>query len=454
MTSSSTAPAARRGTRRRARGHGSERALSADEKRVTAILGVPTLALALAVTLVTTYLPVIAREFVGSRLVIGLIVGIEGLIALWLPLLAGAWSDRLRTPLGGRLPFLLAATPLLLVGLGAMGAVRSVGTLLPAVLVFFLGYFLAYEPYRALYPDAVGDDAAGRAQGTQALWRGTGTGVALLGGGLLLGLGQAVPFLAAGVVYVAAMVVFTIALVRRGIPDRRPPDAEGAREQARRIRDLVRGNPALQSFLAANALWELSLAALKTFVVLYVTAGLGHSRPFAALVIGGVAILVLAAAVRAGKLGDRVGRLAVVQVALPVYGLGLLVPFLSATPLLVALSVPFIAVGGGVIMAMPYAILMPLMPEQQHGALTGYYSLSRGLGTWLGPLLGGVAIEALGGVFPATEGYQAVWGVCSAAVLLSLLPLRRLRATAPAEEEGDRSDAGTRRAHGTASARD
>src|SRR5689334_6931322 len=322
MASSSTASATGGGTDRRERehgghrGHGSERALSADEKRIAALLGVPTLALALAVTLVTTYLPVVAREFVGSRLVIGLIVGIEGLIALWLPLLAGAWSDRLRTPLGGRLPFLLAATPLLLAGLAAMGVVHSVTTLLPAVLVFFLGYFLAYEPYRALYPDAVGDDAAGRAQGTQALWRGVGTGVALLGGGLLLGLGQAVPFLAAGVAYVVAMTVFTIALVRRGIPDRGSPDAEGAGEQARRIRDLVRGNAALQSFLVANALWELSLAALKTFVVLYVTAGLGHSRPFAALVIGGVAILVLAAALGAGKLGDRVGRLVVVQYAL------------------------------------------------------------------------------------------------------------------------------------------
>src|SRR3954469_4790907 len=151
MTSSSTAPAARRGTGRRARGRGSERALSADEKRVTAILGVPTLALALAVTLVTTYLPVIAREFVGSRLVIGLIVGIEGLIALWLPLLAGAWSDRLRTPLGGRLPFLLGASPFVVAGLAAMGAVGSVKTLAAAALVFFLGYFIAYEPYRALY---------------------------------------------------------------------------------------------------------------------------------------------------------------------------------------------------------------------------------------------------------------------------------------------------------------
>src|SRR4051812_34579849 len=153
------------------------------------MLGVPTLALALATTVVTTYLPVVAQEFVGSTVVIGVIVGLEGLVALWLPLVVGTWSDRLRTPVGGRLPFLLAATPVVVAGLVAMSFVGSVAGLAGAALLFFLGYFVAYEPYRALYPDTVGEEIAGRAQSTQALWRGLGTGVALLSGGLLLGLG-------------------------------------------------------------------------------------------------------------------------------------------------------------------------------------------------------------------------------------------------------------------------
>src|SRR5918911_4483307 len=107
----------------------SERPLKRGEQRIVALLGIPTLALALVVTMVTTYLPVVARSFVGSTVVIGVIVGIEGLLALWLPLVVGTWSDRLRTRLGGRLPFVLAASPVLIVALAAMGAVDSVGTL-------------------------------------------------------------------------------------------------------------------------------------------------------------------------------------------------------------------------------------------------------------------------------------------------------------------------------------
>ena len=86
----------------------SVRALEASEKRTLAILGLPTAALALAITVVTTYVPVAASEFLDSSVVIGGLIAIEGVLALWLPLVVGSWSDRLRTSIGGRLPFLVA----------------------------------------------------------------------------------------------------------------------------------------------------------------------------------------------------------------------------------------------------------------------------------------------------------------------------------------------------------
>jgi MFS family permease len=134
----------------------STRALHGSEKRAVALLGVPTLALALASTVVTTYSPVVASDFVGSTAVIGVIIGLEGLVALWLPLVVGSWSDRLDTRLGGRLPFLLGATPAIVAGLAALALMKSTLVLAAGALLFFVGYFVAYEPYRALYPDSVG----------------------------------------------------------------------------------------------------------------------------------------------------------------------------------------------------------------------------------------------------------------------------------------------------------
>jgi MFS family permease len=101
-------------------------------------------------------------------------------------------------------------------------------------------------------------------------------------------------------------------------------------------------------------------------------------------------------------------------------------PDLSATPS--ALAVPLVAFGGGVIMTLPYALLQPLMPEGRHGALSGLYSVSRGVGTALGPLLAGVAISLLRCPLDGTEGYAAMWPVCAAAILASIPFVARLRA--------------------------
>lgn len=66
-------------------------------------------------------------------------------------------------------------------------------------------------------------------------------------------------------------------------------------------------------------------------------------------------------------------------------------------------------------------------PEGEHGALSGLYSTSRGIGIMLGPLLGGAAVELLRGPLADTDGYAAMWLVASAALLASIPLIRRLR---------------------------
>src|SRR3954466_13538106 len=268
--------------------------------------------------------------------------------------------------------------------------------------------------------------ASGFAASTVVIGRGAATCLALVAGGLLIGMATPVPFIAAAVVTALAMAAFAIALLRRGVPDDEGGKAEAPGEALRALRDAVAEEPALKTFLAANALWELSLAALKTFIVLYITRGLGLSVQAASLAIGAGALVILAASPVSGKLGDRVGRARVMRVGLWVYGLGMIVPLLTSSPWIVAAVVPFVAFGGGVIMTLPYALLMPLMPGDRHGALSGFYSLSRGIGTALGPLLAGVAIALGRDLFAGTQGFAAMWAVCAAATLASIPLARRL----------------------------
>jgi MFS family permease len=390
-----------------------ERPLGRQELRTLAVLGVPTFALALAITTVSTYLPVLAEGFSTSSIVVGLLIGGEGLMALWLPLAVGSWSDRLRTPIGSRLPFIVVATPPLVLSLALLGFVASIAAAAIALAVFFAAYFVAYEPYRALYPDLLEDDIAGRAQSSQAIFRGLGTFLALLGGGLLISIAKPLPFLAAAAVVAVSLGAFIVAGLRHRRRER-PRKEEPVAATARRVLDLVRGERALQAFLAANSLWELALAALKTFIVLYVTQTLGFSLAGSSGAIAAGALFVLVGALVSGPLGDRIGRVRVMRWSLVVYGVGLIVPLLTTATVPLLLAAPLIALGGGVTMSLPYALLMPMMPPGQHGAVTGLYSLSRGVGTSLGPLLAGVAIQVGG------HDYRWMWLVCAAAILVSV----------------------------------
>ncbi len=405
------------------------RGLRSEEKVALAMLALPTFALALSITMVSSYLGEVTRSFTHQTIVIGAIIGSEGVMCLWVPLVAGAWSDRARSRIGGRLPFVVAGALPAAVALGVLGFLHSLTSVAIVAAVFFAFYFFAYEPYRAMYPDMVQDAAvAGRAQSTQAVARGFGTGFALLVGGLLLSLARELPFLVFAIVLVLAVAGFATLIVRRGQAQQGKRSGETARELARRLPGLVRRHPALRAYLIANALWETALSALKAFVILYLTIGLGYGLSTAALIIGGVSLVILLGAGVTGKLGDRFGRLRIITIALVLYGLGFIVPALTTSKVLIGAAMPFIAVGGGAVMTMTYAILMPLMPEDEHGLLTGFYGVSRGLGIVTGPVLAGLAISLTSnGPFKASHGFQAVWIVCAAAALLSLLFVRQLR---------------------------
>lgn len=408
-----------------------ERPLRRGEWRVLAILGLPTFAYALATTVATTYLPVIAREFTHSNTVKGALIAIEGLMALLLAVPAGALSDRIRS----RLPFVMIASPVLVLALAAMGFSTTLWFAVVITIVFFAGYFVAYEPYRAMYPDLVDDEIVGRAQSSQAISRGIGTLIALGAGGTLLALADWVPFVTGAAISAAAVLLFLRGV--RGHANHNPRAAgrngddvslRGVlREVLPQIVKILRERADMRTFVIANALWELSLGALKTFIVLYLTLGLGMSSSASSLALMGAAVFIAIAAPISGKLADRYGTARVMRTALILYGIGLLIPLFFTDRAIVATITPVFAFGGGVVMTLPFALMIPLMGDLEHGLSTGIYSVSRGIGASLGPILAGVAIGASHGLFPGTQGYQAMWAVCAVSVLLSVPLVNRLR---------------------------
>jgi maltose/moltooligosaccharide transporter len=401
--------------------------------RFLGALALPTFALALGISVLTTYAPLLLGEATSSAGAIGLAVGVEGAFALFLPLLVGSLSDKTQSRFGRRIPYALVGVPLLVAPLVILPFAHGYAETVALVSLFFVGYHVYYPPYQALFAELVPASHQGRAQGWQGVMRGLGLGVALLAGGLLLSVWTPLPFLLAA----AAAVLATVVLVRevRG-EERAAPIAGVSALPGPGALALLRERADVRAFVAANALWELSFMGLKTFIVLFVVKGLGESVGTASAVIGIVAGAYVIAAFGAGRLGDAVGIHRLMRVSVWIYGAGLLVGATLGSLDTFLIGLPFIALAGAVVMTLPYGILVGITPSGAEGALSGLFGFSRALGAVLGPVVVGVAIDVLAPLFPATNGYGAMWIAIGAPILLSLPFLHSLRVkeTAPVVE--------------------
>jgi MFS family permease len=398
--------------------------------RLITTLALPTFALALAMSVLTTYAPLLLGEATSSGSAIGIAIGAEGLFALFLPVLVGSLSDRTSTRIGRRLPYAVFAAPLLVLPLVFIPFAGGYAETFALVSLFYVGYFVYYPPYQALFAELVPASHQGRAQGAQGVMRGLGLGAALVGGGLFISVWTPLPFVLA-----AAAFLLATAVLFRGVRGRGDVAAIPAPAAAPGVLRLVRERRELRAFVAANALWELSFMGLKTFIVLYVVKGLGESVGTATAVIGVVAAAYVIASAGAGRLADRLGAVPLMRASLWIYGLGLLLGAgLSSLGPLVA-GLPVVALAGAVVMTLPYALLVRMTPAGAEGATSGLFSFSRALGASLGPILVGVSIDLLGPLFPATKGYGAMWLAIGVPILLSLPFLARLEAAEEEQEE-------------------
>ena len=398
-------------------------------------LALPTFALALGMSVLTTYAPLLLGEATSSAGAIGIAVGAEGAFALFLPLLIGSLSDRTRSRLGRRIPYALVGVPLLVAPLVVLPFAHGFAQAVALVSLFFIGYHIYYPPYQALFAELVPASHQGRAQGWQGVMRGLGLGVALVVGGLLLSVWTPLPFLLGA----AAAVLATVVLVRE-VREKEPPpvDSSVTALPSPGVFRLVRERADVRAFVAANALWELSFMGLKTFIVLFVVKGLGESVGTASAVIGVVAGAYVIASFGAGRLADTVGIHRLMRASIWVYGVGLLVGGALSSLDSFLIGLPFIALAGAVVMTLPYGILAGMTPAGAEGALSGLFGFSRALGAVLGPIVVGVAIDVLAPVFPATNGYGAMWVAIGAPILLSLPFLNAIRSEEPELEPAER----------------
>lgn len=388
------------------------------------LLGIPSFGLTFAVTILTAFLPTELTELT-SPLFIGLIIGAEGFFGLFAPLVFGFLSDR-ATSVVGRFEYLIPATAAMASSLMLMGMIENLWVIVPMVALFYIGYFAYLAPYWAIYPDLVSKQSAGRSRSAEGILRVVGAFLALLAGGFLLTLWEPLPFvLSAGLVVAVTFALLVTVLERADKPIHQ--HVESFRESVKYLREFLSRNKDVRNLAIANAFWNATLQAIQAFVVLFFTKGLHRSTHFVSGVIFPVAAIgIVIMAPLAGKIGDKYGHVKTLTIAAAVYGFGALSAGLTQR-YWVIFMVPIVAAAATFTMILPYATLMKLIGHDRHGAASGLFGLSRGIGSFLGPLLTGVAIVVCRGLFPSTDGYAAFWWVAGILTILSLFFVVRIK---------------------------
>ena len=386
-------------------------------------LGLPTLGLAFALTMITTYGPVVLLHLAHSPARVGALIGGEGAFALLVPLVAGALSDRMpATAIGRRMPFVVVGTPMLALGVVLLPWAPDYAAAAIVVLLFFVGYYLYYPPYRALYADLLPTRLLARSQANQAVLRGIGLGTALLIGGLLLDAWTPLPFVLAGGIVLATTLALAPLVKLQLECTTRPLDYEPTS-----VRDLVFRHRPMLAFASANAMWEFSFAGLKSFIVLYIVRGLGQEPAVASGVIAVVAVAYVAGAPIAGRLADRFGLIPVMTWSAIIFGVGLCYAAIPTTLTPGLIPLPVVALAGAVLLTLPQALAFTIAPRGSEGASAGIVDVSRGVGLVLGPVAVGAAVTWTStSLFSETHGYAAMWVVIGVATLLSVPLLRYL----------------------------
>ncbi|HET6924508.1 MAG TPA: MFS transporter [Candidatus Saccharimonadales bacterium] len=391
-------------------------------------LGLPSLGITFGVTVLSAFLPTVLHGL-ANPIVVGLVIGAEGLFGLFMPIIMGALVDRVKK-VHDRLRYLVPATIAMAVALALMGVFDNLAFIAVMVGLFYVGYYAYLAPYWALYPDLIPKKFSGRSRSAESVWRVMGSLTALVSGGFLITLWQPLPFIVGACLVVGATMWlgwYVGTLPDKAVRHQRKRLSESFRSQW----DLLYHNAPIRNLAIANALWNAALRSILAFVVLFFTIGLGRSHgfvsgfvfPVAAIGIGIMAPL-------SGKLADRYGHVRVLAIASLVYGIGDLLPGITQESWVFA-CVPLVAAAAATVMTLPYAALMRLLNGETHGEVSGLFGFSRGVGSFAGPLLAGLAVELGRGFFASTQGYAAFWLATGAYVLISLFFLWRLDVTSP-----------------------
>jgi maltose/moltooligosaccharide transporter len=385
-------------------------------------------------TLIAALLPVLLAPHAPSTFWIGAVIGSEGLFALTLPYVGGAFTDSVRTRFSGafgRRGLLLAiAAPPMALALVLLPFRDSFWTLAGAAVVYFMALHLYSAPLRALLLDVTPKERWGSVQGALGALHLAGVAFGLVAGGLLFSIWEPLPFLVGGGLIVVMTATTLIAVRKPAQEDEAQRDDDdnewSARDELDFWKDMVRRRET-RTILLANVFWAGGTEGIRPYIFLFATVVLGIAVQTASLAMLGFLVAAALGSVAAGRLGDRIGRERMLLIGSVLAGGAMLPGFFvrDLLPLMILL-VPA-GFGAAALVSLPYPVFEEIAGDGDTGRSTGAFYASIGIARVLAPLLVGAAIDVAAAWLPEEEGYPIMWPMAGMLVLTGAVLLQFVR---------------------------
>lgn len=341
--------------------------------------------------------PPALREYTTSAALIGLLMGIDNLLALFIQPWVAHRSDQTRTRFGRRMPYLLFGAPVAAVFFCLIPWMTSFASLIVAMFCFAL----TANSFKAVTEALVADFQAPAHRGKASALAKIAAALSIVAGsGISYFFVDESPRLAFA--FPACLLVLGIAVVSRGLNEKNAHAARCEQEDAapvQRLRDLLKDiviapDRSRAAMIVAVFAFAGTWSAMRSQLSPYAMEVLGLTRGQAGALALPNGIAFVLAVFPIALLSDRYGRIQMCRLGALVFSAGCLCAFAATGIQATTLGLVIAAVGYAAFAVNGIVIMWNLAPDRKCiGAYTGIYLIASASGSTLVPALMGLLID-------------------------------------------------------------
>jgi MFS family permease len=396
-------------------------------------------------------IPDLVLQLVGrghEGFALGVLEGVGSIMAVvWQPI-AGALSDRTRSRLGRRHPFILAGTigdVLFLIGLALAG---SFGLVLIFYFLLQTASNTAQGPYQGLMPDIVPVEQRGTASGYFGVANVVGLLAGTIGAGVILAHAGRV----AAILSICALLVVTMLITILLIPDR----GERTSSQFTSARQAIVTTfsrplryPTFLWLMGSRLLILMGLLGVQSFVFFYFNNVFFHNDRKDTItasytLLGLVIVAAFVVSWPAARASDRFGRRPFILIGglmgaagvlmlvfshyqvLPTQLLDTLARMLKVPPLAAQATLVgvFIGIGYGIFFSVDWAFIQDIIPTEEAGLFMGFSNIATAGAGIIARFIGGFLLDPFNRgphLLGLPGGFPVIFSLFSASLLVGAL---------------------------------